>query len=58
MNNKNMDMAGLMSMLAKMDKKELEKGLNQVSKMLNNNDADKIINEIKRITRTGKLLFP
>ena len=38
MNNKNMDMAGLMSMLAKMDKKELEKGLNQVSKMLNNND--------------------
>ena len=27
MNNKNMDMAGLKSMLAKMDKKELEKGL-------------------------------
>lgn len=48
MNNKNMDMAGLMSMLAKIDKKELEKGLNQVSKMLNNNDADKIINEIKK----------
>ena len=48
MNDKNMDMAGLMSMLAKMDKKELEKGLNQVSKMLNNSDADKIINEIKK----------
>lgn len=35
-NNNNMDMAQLMSMLAKMDKKEIEKGLSQVSKMLKN----------------------
>lgn len=35
-NNNNMNMAQLMSMLAKMDKKEIEKGLNQVSQMLKN----------------------
>ena len=46
-NNNNMDMAQLMNMLAKMDKKEIEKGLSQVSKMLNSKDADAIINQIK-----------
>ena len=35
-NNNNMDMAQLMNMLAKMDKKEIEKGLSQVSQMLKN----------------------
>lgn len=35
-NNNNMNMAQLMSMLAKMDKKEIEKGLSQVSQMLKN----------------------
>lgn len=46
--NRNMDMASLMSMLSKMDKKDLEEGLNKVSQMLNSKDADKIINEIKK----------
>lgn len=46
--NKNIDMASLMSMLSKMDKKDLEEGLNKVSSMLNSKDADKIINEIKK----------
>lgn len=46
-NNSNMNMAELMSMLAKMDKKELEKGINKMSQMLKNGDANSIINEIK-----------
>ena len=40
-NNNNMDMAQLMSMLEKMDKKEIEKGLNQVSQMLKNGNFNK-----------------
>ena len=46
--NNNMNMAELMSMLAKMDKKELEKNINKVSQILKNNDANSIINEIKQ----------
>jgi len=49
MNNK-MDMNQLMSMLSKMDKKDLEEGLTKVSKMLNSKDADNIINQIKNNT--------
>ncbi len=39
-----------MAMLSKMDKKEIEEGLNKVSKMLNSKEADKIINQIKNNT--------
>lgn len=46
--NNNMNMTELMSMLAKMDKKELEKNINKVSQILKNNDANSIINEIKQ----------
>lgn len=46
--NNNMNMAELMSMLAKMDKKELEKNINKVSQILKNNDTNSIINEIKK----------
>ncbi len=46
--NKNMDMAQLMSLLSKMDKKDLEQGLNQVSNMLKSKNANEIINEIKK----------
>ena len=46
--NNNMDMAKLMNMLSKMDKKDLEQGLNKVSQMLKNKDAESIINEIKK----------
>ena len=48
MNNNNMNMAELMAMLSKMDKKDLEQGINKVSQMLKNNDANSIINEIKK----------
>ena len=47
MDNK-LDMAQLMDMLSKMDKKELESYLSKVSKMLNSKDADNIINQIKK----------
>lgn len=54
MNNNQMDMAKLMSMLSKMDKKDLESGLNQVSKMLNSKEADNIINQIKNNNMNNK----
>ena len=50
--NNQMDMAKLMSMLSKMDKKDLEQGLSKVSKMLKSKDADTIINEIKKNTNS------
>lgn len=46
-NNNSMNMAELMAMLAKMDKKDLEQGINKVSQMLKNSDTNSIINEIK-----------
>ena len=42
MDNK-MDVAQLMNMLSKMDKKELDANLSKDSKMLNSKDADNII---------------
>lgn len=52
MNNSNkMNMADLMNLLSKMDKKDLEQGLNQVSQMLKTKDANTIINEIKKNSR-------
>lgn len=47
MNNEKMDMAQLMSMLSKMNQKDLEAGLKKASKMLNSKDADNIIEQIK-----------
>ena len=48
MNNvNNMDMAKLMSILSKMDKKDLEAGIAKASKILNSKDKETIINEIK-----------
>ena len=41
-------MAQMMSMLAKMDKTELEQGLNKVSQMLNSKQADEMIEQIKK----------
>ncbi len=45
--NQNIDMEKVMAMLSKMDKKDLEEGLNKVSKILNSKEADQIINNIK-----------
>ncbi len=46
--NNNMDMNKLMSMLSKMDKKDLDAGLAKVSKMLNSKEADAVIDNIKK----------
>lgn len=46
MDNKNMN--ELMKMISNMDKSELEKGLNQVSQLLNSPKADELITEIKK----------
>lgn len=46
--NNNMNMAELINMLSKMDKKDLEQGLNKMSQMLKNNDANTIIDQIKK----------
>lgn len=47
MDNK-INMSQLMSMLSKMDKKDLENGLNQVIQILKSKDANTIIDEIKK----------
>ena len=45
MNNMNMNM--LLNMLSKMDKKDLEKGIEQANKILNSKNKDEIINQLK-----------
>lgn len=47
MNNKNLDISQLMSMLSKMDKKDLEKGVNQLNTILNSNNGNQIIDQLK-----------
>lgn len=42
----NLDMNKLMSMLSKMDKKDLEKGLAQASQILNSKDKDEIMKKL------------
>lgn len=42
----NIDMAKLMSLLSKMDKKDLENGLAQASKMLNTEDKDALMKKL------------
>lgn len=41
MNENNIDMNKLLTMLSKMDKKQLESGLKQVQNMLNSQDKNK-----------------
>ena len=45
MNTNNMNM--LLNMLSKMDKKDLEKGLEQANKILNSKNKDQILNDSK-----------
>lgn len=47
-NMENVNMSELMKLLSKMDKKELENGLSQASKILNSPQADEIISQIKK----------
>lgn len=43
----NMDFNELMKMISKMDKKELETKMNQVSQMLNSKTPEEIVKEIQ-----------
>lgn len=45
--NNNLDMAKLMNLLSKMDKKDLDKGIQQLNQVLNSNDRQKIIDNLK-----------
>ena len=47
MNNNNTYISKLMQMLSKMDKKDLQASMNQLSSILNSNDKAKIINQLK-----------
>jgi len=46
-NSNNMNISQLMKMLSKMDKKELESGINQLNTILKSNDKDEILNSLK-----------
>ena len=48
MDNNNMDMAKLMNMLSKMDKKDLEQGLNKLNQMISNEDKEKILKQFQK----------
>jgi len=47
----NIDMGKLMNMLSKMDKKDLEKGIQQASQLLNSKDKEEIL---KKLNNQGK----
>ena len=50
-NNNNFDMAKMMSMLSKMDKKDLEEGLAKASKILQNKSKDEILRDINQCNK-------
>ena len=48
MNNNNLDMAKMMEMLSKMDKKELEAGIAKANQILKTKSKDEILREINK----------
>lgn len=46
--NNNMNMNMLLNMLSKIDKKDLEKGIEQANKILNSKNKDEILNNLKK----------
>ena len=49
--NNNMNM--LLNMLSKMDKKDLEKGLQEANKILNSKNKEDILNQFKKNNNTS-----
>lgn len=45
--NNNMDINNLLAMLSKMDKKDLQQGIEQANKILSSNDKKDILNKLK-----------
>ena len=52
-NMNNVDINKLMSMLSKMDKKDLEKGLNQVSQMLGNSNKEELLKKLGNMNKNN-----
>lgn len=48
MNTNNFDMAKMMALLSKMDKKDLEAGIAKANQILQNKSKDEIMNEITK----------
>ena len=46
--NNNMNMNMLLNMLSKMDKKDLDKGIEQANKILNSKNKDEILNNLNK----------
>lgn len=44
----NIDLNQLIQLASKMDKKDLEKAINQANAIMNSKDKEKIINELKK----------
>ncbi|MBP3708681.1 MAG: hypothetical protein J6J36_08840 [Clostridia bacterium] len=47
MDNNNVDMSKLINILSHMDKKDLEKGVGQLSNILSTNDGKNLVNQLK-----------
>ena len=45
------DMQTLMNILSKMDKKEIEQGLNKASSFMNSKDKEAILNQLKNYNK-------
>ena len=54
MNTNNFDMAKMMAMLSKMDKKDLEAGIAKANQILKTKSKDEIIQEFKQNGTIGK----
>ena len=50
--NNNINMNMLLNMLSKMDKKDLEKGIEQANKILNSKNKDQILNDLKNTNKS------
>lgn len=46
--NNNFDMKKLLNLISKMDKKDLQASINKANEIMNSNDRDKIIDELKK----------
>ena len=54
MNTNNFDMAKMMAMLSKMDKKDLEAGIAKANQILKTKSKDEILQELKQNGTLGK----
>lgn len=48
MNNNNIDIAGMINMLSKMDKSQIEEGIKKANQILQSKNKDEILKEINK----------